>query len=173
MPTDAAVPDAAVPDAAEHGRHALDQVVQVMREQIGCGMSEAAAADAEQTRGLVALRRVRPPTTIFGHTVRKFAHQADVLRLELLQTFGGVYLDMDVLLLRPLAPLVRVWPIPSNPTCSGLRLGESPRVAKDCGHVCSNHSANASLSARRRRQTWRQLQRQRQCQRRSIFPGSH
>lgn len=32
-------------------------------------------------------------------------HQADVLRLELLLQFGGVYLDLDILLLRPLAEL--------------------------------------------------------------------
>ena len=37
---------------------------------------------------------------IFGNPVKRFAHQADVLRLELLLQFGGVYLDLDVLLLR-------------------------------------------------------------------------
>ena len=49
---------------------------------------------------------MQPPTTIFGRPIRKFAHQADVLRLELLQQFGGVYLDLDVVLLRPLDVLL-------------------------------------------------------------------
>ena len=38
----------------------------------------------DQTRPLLALRRVKPPNSIFGKPVRRFAHQADVLRLELL-----------------------------------------------------------------------------------------
>ena len=56
----------------------------------------------ERTRPLLSLRRVKPPTQIFGNSVRRFAHQADVLRLELLLQFGGVYLDLDVLLLKPI-----------------------------------------------------------------------
>lgn len=60
----------------------------------------------ERTLPMLVPRRLRPPTTIFGRPVRRFAHQADVVRLELLQQFGGSYLDMDVLLLRSLAPLL-------------------------------------------------------------------
>jgi hypothetical protein len=60
----------------------------------------------ERTKQLLALRRVQPPTSIFGQRVRKFAHQADVLRLEVLQQHGGVYLDLDVVLLRPLDDLL-------------------------------------------------------------------
>ena len=48
----------------------------------------------ERTKPLLTLRRVHPPTTIFGHSVRKFAHQADVLRLELLQQFGCAVRDV-------------------------------------------------------------------------------
>ena len=54
----------------------------------------------DKAKPLLSLRRVTPPTSIFGQTVRKFQHQADVVRLELLLQFGGVYLDLDVLLLR-------------------------------------------------------------------------
>jgi len=60
----------------------------------------------DATKPLVTLRRVRTPDHVFGRTLRKFAHQADVLRLELLQQFGGLYLDLDVMLLRPMAPLL-------------------------------------------------------------------
>ena len=38
---------------------------------------------------LLTLRKVQPPATIFGRGLRKFAHQADVLRLELLLQFGA------------------------------------------------------------------------------------
>lgn len=59
-----------------------------------------------KTRPLLALRKVKSPTSIYGRYLRRFAHQADVLRLELLLQFGGVYLDLDVLLLRPLDQLI-------------------------------------------------------------------
>ena len=55
-----------------------------------------------KSKPLLELRRVTPPATIFGKTLKRFAHQADVIRLELLQEFGGVYMDLDILLLAPL-----------------------------------------------------------------------
>ena len=70
----------------------------------------------EKTKPLLALRKVKTPTSIFGRTVRKFAHQADVLRLELLLQFGGLYMDMDVRTawncLCRLAIASAVWPLP-------------------------------------------------------------
>jgi len=40
---------------------------------------------------------VYPPTAIFGNTLHHVAHQADVVRLELLKKHGGIYLDMDTI----------------------------------------------------------------------------
>ncbi|KAL1527708.1 hypothetical protein AB1Y20_009093 [Prymnesium parvum] len=68
----------------------------------------------EKSRPLLSLRQVSPPTTIHGRTVRKFQHQADVLRLELLLQFGGLYIDMDVLLLHPLDDLIEPQAISSS-----------------------------------------------------------
>jgi hypothetical protein len=51
------------------------------------------------SRPMLTLRHVTPPAKIFGRAVTKFAHRADVLRLELLVQFGGTYMDMDVILL--------------------------------------------------------------------------
>jgi hypothetical protein len=48
---------------------------------------------------------VEPPSEVFGRKLRHYAHQADVLRLEILLREGGVYLDMDVLSLRSFRPL--------------------------------------------------------------------
>lgn len=42
----------------------------------------------------------RDVAEIFGNPVEHFAHKADVLRLEALRDYGGVYLDMDVLVLK-------------------------------------------------------------------------
>ena len=61
----------------------------------------------EASRPLLQLRKVQAPKTIFGRQLRRFAHQADVLRLELLQQWGGAYLDMDILVLAPLDHLHR------------------------------------------------------------------
>lgn len=59
-----------------------------------------------KARPLLTLRQLVPPSTIFGRTIRKFQHQADVVRLELLLQFGGLYMDMDVLLLNSVDDLL-------------------------------------------------------------------
>jgi hypothetical protein len=46
------------------------------------------------------LRKVRDVTEVWGNPVWHFAHKADVIRLEALKEFGGVYLDVDVLVTR-------------------------------------------------------------------------
>ncbi|KPV76685.1 glycosyltransferase family 32 protein, partial [Rhodotorula graminis WP1] len=49
----------------------------------------------------------RDVTEVFGNAVEHYAHKADVLRLEALYKYGGIYLDADVLVIRDLAPLYR------------------------------------------------------------------
>jgi mannosyltransferase OCH1-like enzyme len=49
---------------------------------------------------------VTAPKEIFGKRLRSFAHQADVLRLEILMREGGVYLDLDTITLRSFEPLM-------------------------------------------------------------------
>lgn len=46
------------------------------------------------------LVKQRDVTEVFGNPVEHFAHKADVLRLEVLRDYGGVYLDVDVLVIR-------------------------------------------------------------------------
>lgn len=48
---------------------------------------------------------VTPPTEVFGRPVRRIEHQADLVRLDALLRHGGVYLDLDTISVRPLAPL--------------------------------------------------------------------
>lgn len=52
------------------------------------------------TRPLVALLKVEAPADIFGNPLLHPAHQADVIRLEILLREGGIYLDIDVLVHR-------------------------------------------------------------------------
>jgi hypothetical protein len=52
------------------------------------------------------LVRVDPPRRVGAAELVHPAHQADVLRLETLLKDGGVYLDLDVLCVRPLTPLL-------------------------------------------------------------------
>jgi hypothetical protein len=59
----------------------------------------------EKSRGLMEEVKIEPPKSIFGNPLRNFSHQSDVLRLQLLLEHGGIYLDMDVICLKPLKPL--------------------------------------------------------------------
>ncbi|PAA89643.1 hypothetical protein BOX15_Mlig026197g1 [Macrostomum lignano] len=45
------------------------------------------------------------PTSVYSVPARGREHQSDVMRLEAVLVFGGVYLDIDVLVLKPLDPL--------------------------------------------------------------------
>jgi hypothetical protein len=60
----------------------------------------------ERARELVEPVRIEPPREIHGVSVRHHAHQTDLVRLQVLFEQGGIYLDLDVLCLRPFAPLL-------------------------------------------------------------------
>jgi hypothetical protein len=50
--------------------------------------------------------KVEPPKEIFGNPINSYAHQADVIRLQVLIEEGGIYLDSDTLCLKPLTPFL-------------------------------------------------------------------
>jgi hypothetical protein len=50
--------------------------------------------------------QIEPPDAIGGVSVPHPAHRADLVRLEVLLRHGGIYLDLDVLSVRPLTPLL-------------------------------------------------------------------
>ena len=54
----------------------------------------------------IHLKKVTPPITIFGNPLYHIAHQSDVLRLEILKKYGGIYLDIDTICVRPFTPLL-------------------------------------------------------------------
>ena len=58
----------------------------------------------ESTTTLVMMQR-DPPETIFDRPIGYDEHQSDVIRLEAMVKYGGIYHDLDVVILRPLDPL--------------------------------------------------------------------
>ena len=60
----------------------------------------------EESKRFLTLIKVEPPNSIFGNPLCHYAHKADVVRLEILLKYGGIYLDLDVLCLKPFSPLL-------------------------------------------------------------------
>ena len=60
----------------------------------------------ERARPLVTLRLAPEISSVFGRPLAHAAHRADVLRLRLLIELGGIYLDMDVVVVRPFDELL-------------------------------------------------------------------
>ncbi len=50
--------------------------------------------------------KVQPPLAVFGKLLRRYAHRADVFRLDILIEHGGIYLDMDTLCIRSFGDLL-------------------------------------------------------------------
>ena len=61
----------------------------------------------EKARPLLTLNRVEPVHEIHGNPIKFPAHMADVIRLAMLQRYGGIYLDLDIICLRPFSPLLQ------------------------------------------------------------------
>ena len=60
----------------------------------------------EVARRYVETVRTKAPKEIFGRPLKHVAHQTDVLRLQILQEKGGIYLDMDTITTRGFASLL-------------------------------------------------------------------
>ena len=61
----------------------------------------------ERLDGRIEVVIVQPPTQIFGRPLRHYAHQTDVMRLDTLIEYGGIYLDLDTMVRRSFMPLLR------------------------------------------------------------------
>ena len=57
------------------------------------------------TKELVTLTKIDPPTEIFGKPITQQAHKSDVLRLQILIEYGGVYVDTDTIFVKSFTPL--------------------------------------------------------------------
>ena len=80
----------------------------------------------ERAKKYITPIRVEPPKEIFGNPIKSYAHQADVIRLQLLIEEGGIYLDSDTLCLKPLTPQLED---------GGFVMGQEGNEAKLCNAV--------------------------------------
>ncbi len=60
----------------------------------------------EKTKHLIQIHPLPPFKGVFGKQIEHPAHMADVLRLEILFEYGGIYLDLDVICIKPFTELL-------------------------------------------------------------------
>jgi hypothetical protein len=60
----------------------------------------------DKVKSLLTLQKITPPISYNGVQIRHYAHQADLLRLQLLYQYGGIYLDIDTICIKPFTPLL-------------------------------------------------------------------
>lgn len=58
-----------------------------------------------KTKNLYLVQRERPKS-IFGNSIKVIEHATDVMRLEALLEYGGIYLDSDSIVVNPIDPLL-------------------------------------------------------------------
>jgi hypothetical protein len=61
----------------------------------------------EKAKPLVTLNKIKAPDSFMGRRLYHVAHKADVVRLQVLQEMGGIYLDMDTICVKPLNGLLK------------------------------------------------------------------
>ncbi len=61
----------------------------------------------EKARQIITLVKVEPPDEIFGNKLLHVAHKADIIRLQKLIEFGGIYLDLDTVCKKSFSPLLK------------------------------------------------------------------
>lgn len=60
----------------------------------------------DKTKDLVQLELIDPPTEIFGKPITQQAHKSDVIRLQVLLEYGGIYVDTDTIFVKSFKPLL-------------------------------------------------------------------
>jgi len=58
------------------------------------------------TAPMVNIQKVEPPTSIFDKPITQQAHKSDVLRLQILLEYGGIYVDTDTIFVKPFTDLL-------------------------------------------------------------------
>lgn len=54
----------------------------------------------DKTKELVIIKKIEPPTEIFGKPITQQAHKSDVIRLQVLLEYGGIYVDTDTIFVK-------------------------------------------------------------------------
>lgn len=61
----------------------------------------------EQAKPLLTLNKIKAPEQVFGNPLCHVAHQADVVRLQMLKETGGIYMDLDTISVKPFTGLLQ------------------------------------------------------------------
>jgi len=61
----------------------------------------------EKAKPFLRLNKIEAPTQILGNQLYHVAHQADVVRLQMLQLHGGIYMDLDTISVKPLTEFLK------------------------------------------------------------------
>jgi len=61
----------------------------------------------DRAKPYLTLIQLDPPKEIFGKPLLHYAHVSDIIRLEVLLKYGGIYLDIDVVCLKAFAPFFK------------------------------------------------------------------
>ncbi|CAG2177578.1 unnamed protein product [Oppiella nova] len=56
---------------------------------------------------LIHVRHIQKPVTIFGKKLSSVYHMADIVRIQVMITFGGIFIDNDVYVVKSLDPFLR------------------------------------------------------------------
>ncbi|MGH2554012.1 MAG: glycosyltransferase, partial [Chitinophagaceae bacterium] len=60
----------------------------------------------ENAKSLLTLNRIVAPDSFMGRPLFHVAHKADVVRLQMLKEYGGIYMDLDTISVKPLTNLL-------------------------------------------------------------------
>jgi len=60
----------------------------------------------QKAKPFLTLKKTDPPENFMGRPLYHAAHKADVVRLQTLYEYGGIYLDMDTICVKPLTELL-------------------------------------------------------------------
>lgn len=55
----------------------------------------------DESKKYLTLHKIESPNNVFGNPLLHHAHKADVVRLQILKEYGGIYIDSDVICLKP------------------------------------------------------------------------
>ena len=104
----------------------------------------------QKAKSLLTLNKIAAPDSFMGRPLVHVAHKADVIRLQVLQETGGIYLDLDTISVKPLKDLLnysfaigqelKTPYVPKNP-----RQKIKYRVRKQLGLIKESSSAPTGL----------------------------
>lgn len=60
----------------------------------------------DKIKHLLTLEKITPPNKIYNNNLYHYAHQSDIIRLEKLIQYGGIYLDIDTICLKSFSDLL-------------------------------------------------------------------